>query len=67
MCVKTSENCLSPSPPKTLLISWLKIAKKRGCLKTGGIIDLPRAESLLLKDFRSGKLGRLSFDIPEKI
>ena len=44
-----------------------KIAKKRGCLKTGGIIDLPRAESLLLKDFRSGKLGRLSFDIPEKI
>ena len=44
-----------------------KIAEKRGCLKTGGIIDITRVESLLLKDFRSGKLGRLSFDIPEKI
>ena len=42
-----------------------KIAVKRGCLKTGGTIDLPRTESLLLKDFRAGKLGRLSFDIPE--
>ena len=41
-----------------------KIAKKRGCLKTGGIIDLPRVEGLLLRDFRAGKLGRLSFDIP---
>ncbi len=41
-----------------------RIAKKRGCLKTGGIIDLPRVESLLLRDFRAGKLGRLSFDIP---
>ncbi len=41
-----------------------KIAYKRGCLKTGGITDLPRVESLLLRDFRAGKLGRLSFDIP---
>ncbi len=51
-------------PPANLIN---KIAKKRGCLKKGGIIDLPRAERLLLKDFRSGKLGRLSFDIPEII
>ncbi|MBC8258606.1 MAG: ribosome biogenesis GTPase YlqF [SAR324 cluster bacterium] len=42
-----------------------KIAKKRGCLKGGGEIDHPRAESLLLRDFRAGRLGRLSFDIPE--
>tara|TARA_Y100001970_G_scaffold293417_1_gene440058 strand:+ start:1004 stop:1894 length:891 start_codon:yes stop_codon:yes gene_type:complete len=43
-----------------------KIAEKRGCLKKGGTIDLPRAESMLLRDFRTGKLGRLSFDIPRK-
>jgi len=42
-----------------------KIAEKRGCLKSGGI-DHPRAESLLLREFRAGKLGRVSFDIPEE-
>ena len=42
-----------------------KIAEKRGCLKGGGAIDHPRAESMLLREFRSGKLGRLSFDLPE--
>ena len=42
-----------------------KIAEKRGYLKSGGAIDHPRAESLVLRDFRAGKLGRLSFDLPE--
>ena len=42
-----------------------KIAEQRGCLKSGGAIDHPRAESLVLRDFRAGKLGRLSFDLPE--
>jgi len=42
-----------------------RIAEKRGCLKSGGVIDHPRAESILLRDFRAGKLGRLSFDLPE--
>ena len=41
-----------------------KIAENRGCLKRGGAIDASRAESLLLRDFRQGKLGRLSFDYP---
>ena len=41
-----------------------KIAENRGCLKRGGSIDQPRVESLVLKDFRQGKLGRLSFDYP---
>ena len=41
-----------------------KIAENRGCLKRGGAIDQPRAESLVLRDFRQGKLGRLSFDYP---
>ena len=42
-----------------------KIAEKRGCLKSGGTTDHFRAESLVLRDFRAGKLGRLSFDYPE--
>jgi len=43
-----------------------KIAEKRGCLKSGGAIDHRRVESVLLRDFRAGKLGRLSFDLPDE-
>ena len=42
----------------------LKIAQNRGCLKRGGAIDEARVESLVLRDFRQGKLGRMSFDYP---
>ena len=41
-----------------------KIAVNRGCLKRGGTVDQPRTENLVLRDFRQGKLGRLSFDYP---
>ena len=44
-----------------------KIAENRGCLKRGGTIDQPRVESLVLRDFRQGKLGRLSFDYPNAL
>ena len=44
-----------------------KIAENRGCLKRGGAIDQPRAENLVLRDFRQGKLGRLSFDHPKPV
>ena len=44
-----------------------KIAENRGCLKRGGAVDQPRAESLVLRDFRQGKLGRLSFDHPKPV
>ncbi len=41
-----------------------KIAENRGCLKRRGALDEIRAEKLVLRDFRLGKLGRLSFDSP---
>ena len=37
------------------------IGQKRGCLKKGGV-DFERASAMLLKDFRSGKLGRISLE-----
>jgi hypothetical protein len=40
------------------------IGKRRGCLLPGGEIDSTRAEALVLTDFRSGKLGRVTLDIP---
>ena len=40
------------------------IGKRRGCLLPGGEIDSTRAEALVLTDFRSGKLGRVTLDVP---
>ena len=40
------------------------IGRKRGCLLKGGIVDLEKAQRVLLTEFRSGKMGRISLDIP---
>ncbi len=40
------------------------IGKKRGSLGRGGVPDLQKTAELLLNDFRSGKLGRLSLESP---
>lgn len=39
-----------------------RIAEVRGCLQKGGETDLARASKLLLDDFRSGRLGRLTLE-----
>ena len=43
------------------------IAKKRGCLLKGrgGEPDLEKAAMILLTEYRSGKLGRISLETPE--
>jgi len=41
------------------------IGRKRGCLGPGGVIDLHQASEILLHDFRSGALGRISLEVPE--
>lgn len=40
------------------------IAKSRSCLTKGGGYDLSRAAKLLLDDFRGGKLGRITLEMP---
>ena len=43
------------------------IAKKRGCIAKGrhaGELDLEKAAMILLTDYRSGKLGRISLETP---
>ena len=42
------------------------IGRKRGCLLKGGAIDYDKARRLLLTEFRSGKLGAVSFDEPSE-
>ena len=44
-----------------------EIGRKRGCLISGGTVDMTRAAELLLREMRSGKMGQISFETPETI
>ena len=41
-----------------------ELAKKRGCLKKGGEPDMGKAAAVLLEEFRSGRLGRITLELP---
>ncbi|MEY8523567.1 ribosome biogenesis GTPase YlqF [Lachnospiraceae bacterium 38-10] len=41
------------------------IARKRGCLLKGEELDTEKAAALLLDDFRSGRLGRITLELPQ--
>ena len=42
-----------------------EIARVRGCLIRGGELDYGKASKLLMDDFRSGKLGRVTLEFPD--
>ena len=39
--------------------------KKRGFLISGGEVDTERMSRILLDEFRGGKLGRITLEMPE--
>ncbi|WP_438432418.1 ribosome biogenesis GTPase YlqF [Gorillibacterium sp. sgz500922] len=41
------------------------IGRKRGCLVSGGRVDLEKASQLFLRDLRDGKLGRITLEQPD--
>ena len=41
-----------------------QLAQNRNCLKKGGGLDYTKAASLLIDDFRSGKIGRITIELP---
>lgn len=43
-----------------------RIAERRGCMKTGGVYDVDKAAKCLVDDFRAGKLGAVSLEVPEQ-
>ncbi len=46
-------------------LQWLdEIGRRRGCLRSGGVVDTELAAKALLQDFRTGKLGRISLERP---
>lgn len=42
------------------------IGKKRGCMIAGGEIDIRRVAVLLLDDFRGGRIGKITLELPPK-
>jgi ribosome biogenesis GTPase A len=42
-----------------------EIGRRRGCIRAGGVVDLQRAADILIHEFRSGALGRISLETPD--
>lgn len=42
------------------------IGRKRGCLQSGGSVNLEKASMVVLRDLRGGKLGRISLERPDR-
>jgi len=43
------------------------IARKRGCLMTGGKVDRNRAAGIVINDFRDGRLGQITLEKPAEV
>lgn len=41
-----------------------EVGKRRGCMRKGGEVDLEKAAEMVLRDLRSGRLGRISLEFP---
>lgn len=50
-----------PETPEALLD---EVGRRRGCLKPGGVVDRHKAADVLVHDFRSGALGRITLELP---
>ena len=57
---KRYEICWEEMPEETLQ----EIARSRGCLSKGENLDLKKASVILLDDFRSGRMGRITLERP---
>lgn len=55
------------SSPGSELELLENIGKKRGCLRSGGEVDLDKISKLFLNDIRQGELGKISYETPEMI
>ena len=44
-----------------------EIGRRRGCLRSGGEIDLHKASEILVHELRSGGLGRVSLETPRDL
>ena len=52
--------------PATPLLLLEEIGRQRGCLVSGGDVDLHRAAEVLLRELRGGKIGPISLERPNE-
>jgi ribosome biogenesis GTPase A len=50
--------------PEDIVQLFDAIGKRRGCLMGGGVVDYDKVAELVLREIRTEKLGRLSFEKP---
>ncbi|MEE2758300.1 MAG: ribosome biogenesis GTPase YlqF [Myxococcota bacterium] len=55
------------SIPDTTIELMEAIAARRGCIGKGGLIRLSQVSELLIREYRQGKLGRVSLETPQLI
>ena len=51
--------------PDEIVAVMEAVGRKRGCLMSGGRVDLEKASRALLHELRAGKLGRFTLETPE--
>jgi ribosome biogenesis GTPase A len=53
-----------PATPPSAEALLSEIARRRGGLRAGGVVDLHKASEVLIHEFRAGTLGRLTLESP---
>lgn len=56
-----------PEIPQSAITGLEEIGRRRGCLVSGGDIDLHRAAEIFLRELRAGTLGRISLEKPQDV
>ncbi|GGE16462.1 ribosome biogenesis GTPase A [Marinithermofilum abyssi] len=56
---------LKPTAESDPLALLEEVGSRRGCMRKGGELDLEKAAEVVLRDLRSGRIGRVSLELPE--
>ena len=57
---------LTKGVPENLAELKEEIGRRRGCLVKGGAVDLEKVQRIVLTEFRAGKFGLVTLDVPPK-
>ncbi|MFD2116850.1 ribosome biogenesis GTPase YlqF [Paenibacillus yanchengensis] len=52
--------------PEEIVKIMEQIGRVRGCVISGGQIDFDKTSSVILRDFRAGKLGNITLELPDE-
>jgi len=64
---RVSERFVLESMPDTEIDLIEAMAKKRGCIKSGGVVDYEKISRLLIAELRNGELGGLCLETPAMV